>query len=211
MSSSQPNLDRWTFRLFWAGVGVAALSLLLVTTWYVPSLEDSSFWNALIAFTILGIVSDSSFLPNPRIATARVGSSVVFIPFLAAAMLFAPPWPMAIALITGLVSQVIVRRKSLIRAVFNTAQYMLGVGLGGLVYRVLGGHVGFDTIQLNLQAFLALVVVFFVVNHGAVSLAVSFTTDTSPREAWRGIAGGLLPYDMISSSLAIVLAFLFIK
>src|SRR6266481_854325 len=96
MTSSQPNLDRWTFRLFWAGVGVAALSLLSITTWYIPSLEDSSFWNALIAFTILGIASDSSFLPNPRVSNARVGSSVVFIPFLASAMLFAPPWPMAI-------------------------------------------------------------------------------------------------------------------
>jgi len=211
MGKSQPNLDRLTFRLLLGAVGVAAFGVLLLSPWYIPSLRDTALWNGLIAFTILGIVSDSSFLPNPRIASARVGSSVVFIPFLAAAMLFAPPWPMAIALVTGLVSQVIVRRKSLIRAVFNTAQYMLGVGLGGLVYRALGGHVGFDSIQLNLQAFLALVVVFFVVNHGAVSLAVSFTTDTSPREAWRGIAGGLLPYDMISSSLAIVLAFLYIK
>ncbi len=211
MSKSQPDLDRLTFRLLLGSVGAAAFGVLLLSPWYIPSLEDTALWNGLIAFTILGIVSDSSFLPNPRIATARVGSSVVFIPFLAAAMLFAHPWPMAIALITGLVSQVIVRRKSLIRAVFNTAQYMLGVGLGGLVYHALGGHVGFDKTQLNLQAFLALVVVFFVVNHGAVSLAVSFTTDTSPREAWRGIAGGLLPYDMISSSLAIVLASLFIK
>jgi len=211
MSQSQPDLDRLTFRLLLGAVGAAALGILLATSWYIPSLSESVFWNALIAFTILGIASDSSFLPNPRISTARVGSSVVFIPFLAAAMLFAPPWPMAIALVTGLVSQLIVRRKSLIRAAFNTAQYMLGVGLGGLVYRALGGHVGFDTVQLNLQAFLALVVVFFIINHGAVSLAVSFTTDTSPREAWRGIAGGLLPYDMISSSLAIVLAYLFIK
>jgi putative nucleotidyltransferase with HDIG domain len=211
MTNSQPNLDRWTFRLFLAGVGVAAISLLLVTTWYVPSLDDSSFWNALIAFTILGIASDSSFLPNPRVSSARVGSSVVFIPFLASAMLFAPPWPMAIALITGLVSQVIVRRKSLIRAVFNTAQYMLGVGLGGVVYSSLGGHIGFDGVRLNFLAFAALVAVFFIINHGTVSLAVSLTTDVSLREAWRGIAGGVLPYDMISSSLAIVLAYLFIK
>src|SRR5467141_2726964 len=126
-------------------------------------------------------------------------------------MLFAPPWPMAIALITGLVSRVVVRRKSLIRAVFNTAQYMLGVGLGGVAYSSLGGHVGFDGVRLNFLAFAALVAVFFIINHGTVSLAVSLTTDVSLREAWRGIAGGVLPYDMISSSLAIVLAYLFIK
>jgi len=211
MSQSQPDLDRLTFRLLLGAVCTGAVGILAASPWFIPTLNDTGLWNGLIAFTVLGIASDSSFLPNPRISTARVGSSVVFIPFLAAAMLFPPPWPMAIALITGLVSQIIVRRKSLIRAVFNTAQYMLGVGLGGLVYRALGGHVGFDTIQLNLQAFVALVVVFFFINHGTVSLAVSFTTETSPREAWRGIAGGLLPYDLISSSLAIVLAYLYIK
>src|SRR2546422_10528120 len=153
MTGSQPNLERWTFRLFLAGVGVAALSLLLVTTWYVPSINDSLFWNALIAFTILGIASDSSFLPNPRVSSARVGSSVVFIPFLASAMLFAPPWPMIIALITGITSQVFVRRKGLIRATFNTAQYMLAVGLAASAYTALGGHVGFDAVHLNVQAF----------------------------------------------------------
>ena len=80
-----------------------------------------------------------------------------------------------------------------------------------MVYSSLGGHVGFDGVQINFLAFAALVAVFFTINHGTVSLAVSLTTDVSLREAWRGIAGGVLPYDMISSSLAIVLAYLFIK
>src|SRR3989449_5081375 len=88
---------------------------------------------------------------------------------------------------------------------------MLGVGLGGVVYSSLGGHVGFDGVRLIFLAFAALVAVFFIINHGTVSLAVSLTTDVSLREAWRGISGGGLPYDMISRSLAIVLAYLFIK
>ncbi len=214
MADSQPRFDRWAFRFLLAAIAAAALALLLVTRWYIPSISDSAdaaFWNALIAFAVLGIASDSSFLPNARISNARIGSSVVFIPFLASAMLFAPPWPMVIALITGVISQVFVRRKGLIRATFNTAQYMLAVGLAASAYTALGGHVGFDAVHLNVQAFAILVAVFFVINHGAVSLAVSLTTDMSLREAWRGTAGGLWFYDLISSSLAIVLAYLFIK
>lgn len=211
MSEGQPELNRLNFWLLLGGVAASAIGLLTATSWYIPSIADTAFWNALVAFAVLGIASDSSFLPIPRISAARIGSSVVFIPFLASVMLFAPPWPMIIALVTGLIAQLVVRRKSLVRAAFNTAQYMLGVGLGGLAYSALGGYVGFDRVHLNVTAFAALVVVFFAINHGTVSLAVSLTTDISLREAWTRIGGGLLLYDMVSSTLAIVLAFLFIE
>ena len=211
MGENQPQFDRWSFRLLLAAVGVAAISLLFATEWYVPPIANTSFWNALVAFTLLGIASDSAFLPVPRISHARVGSSVVFIPFLASVLLFPAPWPMIIAGTTGLVAHYIIRRKVLVRALFNTAQYVLFVGLGGLVYAGLGGQVGFNAVHLNFAAFAAMVLVFFVVNQGTVALAVSWTTDISVREAWTRIAGDSLLYDLVSSSLAIVLAFLFTR
>jgi putative nucleotidyltransferase with HDIG domain len=210
-ANKSPQLDRWSFRFLLFSLGVAAMFLLTRGDWFVPSADDARFWNAFIAFMALGIASDSSFLPLPRIPTARLGSSVVFVPFLAAVLLFSHPWPLVIAGITGLVSQVAIRRKELPRAAFNTAQYMLGLGLGALAYTALGGHVGFDRVELNITAFAALVVIFFVVNQGTVSLAVSLTSDISLREAWSRIVAGTIIYDLVSSSLAIVLAFLFIR
>jgi putative nucleotidyltransferase with HDIG domain len=211
MTEKQPQFDRTSFRLLLVVVCGAAATLLAVTNWYIPSFSDRAFWNALAALTILGVASDSSFIPSPRISTSGIGSSVVFIPFLAGVLLFPPPWPMLIACLTGLVSQLVVRRKTFVRAGFNTAQYMLLVGLGGLVYAVLGGHVGFDKVQVSFVAFAAMVLVFFVVNQIAVSLAVYLTTDIPLREAWNKIAGDSLLYDLVSSSLAIVLAFLYIR
>lgn len=185
--------------------------MLFATEWSVPPISDSAFWNALIAFSVLGIASDSAFLPVPRISNARVGSSVVFIPFLASVLLFPSPWPMVIAGATGLVAHYVVRRKTLVRALFNTAQYILFVGLGSMAYVALGGHVGSDTVQVNFSAFAAMVLVFFVVNQGTVALAVSYTTDISIREAWTRIAGDSVLYDLVSSSLALALAFLFTR
>src|SRR5437016_2583623 len=211
MGENQPKFDRWRFRLLLAAIGVAAITLLFATEWYVPPIANTSFWNALVAFAFLGIASDSAFLPVPRISHARVGSSVVFIPFLASVLLFAPPWPMVIAGTTGLFAHYIIRRKTLVRALFNAAQYMLFVGLGGTAYAALGGHVGFDAVHVNFTAFAAMVLVFFIVNQGTVALAVSWTTDISIREAWTRIAGDSILYDLVSSSLAIVLAFLFTR
>jgi putative nucleotidyltransferase with HDIG domain len=211
MGENQPQFDRWSFRLLLAAVSVAAISLLFATQWYVPPISNTSFWNALVAFALLGIASDSAFLPVPRISNARIGSSVVFIPFLASVLLFPPPWPMVIAGLTGLIAHLIVRRKTLVRAWFNTAQYMLFVGLGGSAYVALGGHVSFNSIHVDFAAFATMVLVFFVVNQGTVAFAVSQTTDISLREAWSRIAGDSILYDLVSSSLAIVLAFLFTK
>ena len=211
MGENQPRFDRWSFRLLLAAVSVAAVSLLFATEWYIPPISDTAFWNALVAFALLGIASDSAFLPVPRISNGGIGSSVVFIPFLASVLLFPPPWPMVIAGLTGLVAHLIVRRKTLVRASFNTAQYMLFVGLGGSAYVALGGHVSFNTIHVNFAAFATMVLVFFVVNQGTVALAVSRTTDITVREAWSRIAGDSVLYDLVSSSLAIVLAFLFTK
>jgi len=88
---------------------------------------------------------------------------------------------------------------------------MIGVGLGGLAYSALGGHVGIDKVQLNFPAFATLVVVFFAVNQSTVSLWVSLTTDISLREAWTRITGGFVLYDLVASTLSIVLAYLFVQ
>ena len=210
MSEKQPQFNRTGFRLLLAIVCVSAVLFLALSEWYIPSFADGHFWNAVVAFAILGIASDSAFIPSPRISSSGIGSSVVFIPFLAAVLLFPPPWPAVIALITGIVSQLLVRRKTLVRAAFNTAQYMLLVELGRLTYVSLGGHVGFDKVQMSFVAFAALVIVFFIVNQTAVSLAVFLTTEIPFREAWNKIAGSSLLYDLVSSSLAIVLAYLYI-
>ena len=211
MSENQPQFDRWSFRFLLGAVCAAAIGLLAASDWYLPPLTDTAFWNAVVAFTVLGIISESAFLPVPRISNGRVNASVAFIPLFASVLLFAPPWPLLIAGTTGLVAHYVVRRKTLVRALFNTAQYILSVGLGALVFSALGGYVGLDTVRVNFLAFVLLVLTFFAVNQVSVFLALSTTTDTSVREVWNRIIGHSFLYDVVASSLAIVLAFLFIK
>jgi putative nucleotidyltransferase with HDIG domain len=205
-----PQLDRWSFRFLLGALTAGAMVLLAARQWYVPEVSDTRFWNGFIAFVLLGIACDSSFLSISRLSVARVGTSVAFIPFIASILLFSHPWPMVIAGVSGLAAETIVRKPP-VRAWFNTAQYMLAAGLGELAYGALGGYVGLDRLQFNFLAFAVLVLVFFAVNQGCVSLAVSLTSDISLRETWTRIAGGSPLYDLVSSSLAILLSFLFIK
>jgi len=119
---------------------------------------------------------------------------------------------MLISGITALFVDTFIRRKPTIRVWFNTAQYMLATGLGGLVYTSLGGTVSLDEFSFSLIAFLALVLAFFVVNHGSVAIAVAFSSrGVSIREAWGRISGSAFVTDLLSSTLAVLLVFLYVK
>src|SRR5258708_3069272 len=83
-----PQLDRWRFRSLLVAISVGTGVLLVVQEWSIPPIADTSYWNGLLAFVLLGIACDSSFLPISRISFARLGTSVAFIPFIASALLF---------------------------------------------------------------------------------------------------------------------------
>src|SRR2546427_5130117 len=151
-------------------VAAASLYLLFGLAWELPAPFPSRFWNALATFAIIGIVSDSLSFKLP---VAKVNTSVGFIPFIASVALFRHPWAMVIAGVTAVVVDLFVRHKPSVRVAFNTAQYMLATGLASLVYSRLGGSVSLESFEFTLVPFVGLVVTFFVVNKGSVSLAVS--------------------------------------
>jgi len=186
----------------------ASVSLVAMLPWDLPSSSPSRFWNALAAFALLGIVSDSLFF---KIPIAKANASLAFIPLLATVALFNHPWPMLIGGSTALVVDTFVRRKPAIRIVFNTSQYMLAVGVGGWIYRSLGGAVGLDNFSFTFVPFIALVISFFIINHGSVALAVAFSSGVSVREAWGRIGGRALVTDFFASTLAILLVFLYVR
>lgn len=191
-------------------VAVTAATVWLVATrvWTPPAEGSPTTWNGIIAFAALALLCDTTFL---RISFANINSSVAFVPFLASVMLFPHPWPMLISGVTAVTVDTFVRKKPPIRIWFNTAQYMLAVGLGAEVFHLLGGSVLSDHFSVKIVAFVGLVVTYFLVNSGSVAIAVAISSGVSVREAWSRIIGDRFLYDLFSSSLAILLAFLYLK
>lgn len=191
-----------------SAVSVATLSVLAFREWDIPAPFPSKFWNAIAAFVILGIVSESFSFTIP---VANVRTSVSFVAFIASVALFQHPWPMLIGGLTALVADTFIRHKPFIRVWFNTAQFMLASGLCTLVYTALGGSVSLERFGFLPLPFVSLVVVYFLVNHGSVALAVSLSSGVSVREAWGRIGKDALATDLLSSTLAVLLVFLYVK
>jgi putative nucleotidyltransferase with HDIG domain len=191
-----------------AAVTAAAVAVLANPAWTAGGPASPRFWQALIAFTLLGVACETSSLHR---SFANVGASIAFIPLLASVALFEHPWPMLVAGVTTAIGESLVRRKPLIRVWFNTAQSMLALGLGGLVYRALGGLVSLERFSFAPLAFLGLVLIYFFVNSGSVGLAVAISSGTSVRESWSRVVGGDSAYDLFSSAVAVLLVFLYVN
>jgi MASE9 protein len=189
-------------------VSVATLSLLALREWDISGPFPARFWNALAAFVIIGILSESFSFTIP---VGNVRTSVAFVPIIASVMLFGHPWPMFIGGVTAFVGDTFVRNKPPTQVWFNAAQFMLASGLGGLVYSRLGGSVSLDAFDFALIPFACLVLVYFLVNHGGVALTDLWGTGPSVRDARGRIGKDQLAADLLSSMLAVLLAFLFVK
>src|SRR6266545_6129899 len=185
---------------------VAAL-LLLFPSWTFSQVAGPRHWNAIAAFAITAMLCDAWSL---RTSFANVISSIVFVPLFASVALLDHPLPMLIGGLSASMVETFVRRKPAIRVWFNTVQFMVAVGLGTLVYHALGGMTNSDQFTFSFFPFVGLVATFFIVNQGSVALAVAYSSGVSIHESWERIGAARL-YDVLASSLAILLVFLYVK
>jgi len=81
---------------------------------------------------------------------------VVFVPLFASVALFDHPVPIIMSGLSAAIVEVFVRRKPPIRVWFNTVQFMVAIGLGGLIYHALGGVSSTELFSFSLLPSLAL-------------------------------------------------------
>ena len=208
----QPQLARTTvvpgqYRIYLLVLGLTGVAGWLLTTSQWSLSPTGELWNDVAVFAVTAILSEAWQLRG----FANISSSVVFVPLFSSVLLFQRPLPMLIAGFALAVVETFVRRKPAIRVWFNTAQYMVAVGLGAVVYSSLGGTVSISDFSFRLIPFAGLIGTFFIINQGSVAAAIAITNGLTIRESWERIGGGARIYDVLASSLAILLAFLYVK
>jgi putative nucleotidyltransferase with HDIG domain len=200
-------------RIYVLLVVAAAAACVLVAGWDVPSADGARFWNALVAFAVLGFLCEASYL-KVRIGRSDTTSSVAFIPYIAAVLLLDTGWAVTIAAAANFAAEYGVRKRPPAKIVFNVAQVMLSVALASLIYQIYDVRYG----QPSLTHFhfapiptAAAVLTFFVVNTTAVTAVVVLNDELRFDDVWRRIAGPSLIYDVFLSALGPLLAFLYVE
>ena len=186
---------------------------MAAVSWHVPIADQSLHWNAVAAFAALGFLSEATYL-RLRVGQSETNASVAFIPFIASLLLFDTGWAVSIAAVAELGVEYAVRKKPPIKILFNVGQLIVSLSLASWVYHALGGVSSlthFALTPVEAIAIGAAVMTYFVVNTTAVTAAVALSDRLAFDAAWRRIGGPSLVYDLFSSALGPLLAFLYVE
>lgn len=178
----------------------------------------------LVALILLGLSSETGTLTITVVKSAGSTSSIIFLPLLVSIVLFGAEATVLFIAVTGVVAEFILRKKELIRAAFNSAQYILSTFIAGLAWeRFNSGALGVPNAAGVLPdpdyftttvAFVTFGFVFLILNHGAVSLAIALNERVKLRRVWLGLVGRTgtnLALDFLVSPIAIAVALLYLQ
>lgn len=110
------------------------------------------------------------------------------------------------------------RRAGKVKLVFNMAQLALSLGIAGVVYQALGGVPGagvensiYSLGPADIAPVLAIHVTQYLLNQGLVAVAVGLSSGSSPVHIWRTNYLWALPQSLGVSSIAVLLALLYLR
>ena len=133
-------------------------------------------------------------------------------------LLFGPVPALILHATTGTFGELIIRRTPPIKATFNISQFALSTVVGGLVFTVVGGlpqapELSDGDFAYQLLPLVSFGLVFLLINHGSVAVAIALSQDMSFKKAWgllAGKSGTNLLSDLLVSPISLVIAFLYV-
>lgn len=189
---------------------IAALGLLLFCIWAYPlSLTQNSFR----VLGVLLILSFTSELLALKVTEHGAKTSMDFVPQLAAVILIGPAGATILTAFSWTVGQTLLSDKPAHKALFNIGQAVVSVALGALAFIAAGGIPSLSEFNIDglLLPFAIAVLVYFGVNSSAVAYIIAASEERQVREVWQELSFAPLILDLLVSSLALLVAYLYIN
>jgi hypothetical protein len=117
---------------------VLAVVMLVVQDWSgFATLTTSDYWG-VGTLAVLALVAEMQRL-SIQVGGDSGGSSIGFLPLFTLLLLFGPAAALGTMVMLGVVMGYGLRRKELLRANFNIAQWVVSTALGGMAFAAAGG------------------------------------------------------------------------
>jgi putative nucleotidyltransferase with HDIG domain len=182
---------------------VAGIFVYLIAPGTTPALIRAS-----LCFATLSMLSE---LLAYEKAGRRETGSIAFLPLLAA-VIVAPSWLSVVASALANAVVQIVRRRVLLKNLFNVAQTALAVSLAIVAYLLFGGQsLLAGQHPMNLVAIVASLVVFVVANTAALKGAIAVSEIKPFWRLWREAIGVTLLYDLLALPFVYVFALVYVN
>jgi len=189
-------------------IGVITTSAIALFIYLIPSLPSlSNIWLVLIFFLAVSVFAEFIPVDLPMAGSITIGFPVDFVIIL----VYGPALAMLISAISAIISEVLGKKTSWYKIIFNTSQYALSVGVAGLTYQYVGGVVGFQNFfKFALPAALC-ALTYCVVNSIMVTLVISLSQETRITTVWRLNIKAMIPSYLSEAPMGFLMAIVYVE
>jgi len=210
ISSTTRRTPEAAFRRYTIGLAVVSVLVVAGTVTAFPPTVDGPW---LLACATLAVLATISALLALTVTESGASTAVDFLPHLAAVILLGPAGAVALAFAEQLVAEFFILKKDRVRATFNLASFSLATAGAAILFIAFGGAPSLETLEFRtaFPPFIIAVLGYFAVNSLSVSYAISLVEKRAFSEVWRQAAGSIIVFDVAMSSLAYLIAFLYVR
>lgn len=186
-----------------------AILLLALSGFLFPPQFDQAWTTILGTLLILSFASELLAL---KVTEGGTETSMDFVPQLGAVLLIGPSGAAILTLVSWTVYQTFLSDNPPHKATFNIAQSVISITAAGLIFVMLGGEPSTDSFYLGqvILPFAAAVVAYFGINSLAVTYIIAVSEDKQFTTVWQELSLTPFVFDLLISSLALLVAYLYI-
>lgn len=182
-----------------------AIALFIYLTPSLPSF--SNIWLAILFFLTISIFAEFIPVDLPVGGVISIGFPIDFVLIL----VYGPALAMLITALGALIGEIIEKKVSWYKILFNTAQYALTAGIAGIAYQQAGGVVGAQNIfQFILPAAIC-ALTYCIVNITLFIMVVSFSQNVRIKTIWRTSIKEMIPSYIAEAPMGFLMAIVYVE
>ena len=185
---------------------VAILAVALFICLF-PSLSlISNIWLIFAFFLAISVFAEFIPVDLPMAGSITIGFPIDFIIIL----VYGPALAMLISAISAIISELLGKKTSWYKIIFNASQYALSVGIAGLTYQYVGGVVGFQNFFKYFFPAAICAFVYCLINLILVTMVISLDQGDRIKDVWRINFKGILPTYLSEAPIGFLMAIVYV-
>ncbi|HDK27065.1 MAG TPA: HD-GYP domain-containing protein, partial [Candidatus Atribacteria bacterium] len=163
-------------------IGTVVILATVLFIYLIPSLPAfSDIWLPFIFFLVLSVFSEFFPVNLPMGGVMSIGFPVDY----ALILVYGPALSMIVTILSALIAEIIERKSSWFKILFNISQLALSAGIAGLVYQNTGGIVGFHNFLKFIFPATLCALTYCFVNLIMVTVVMSLAQGSRIFTVWR--------------------------
>lgn len=191
-------------------VYIVLITTLAITLfiYLAPSLPlFSNIWWAIIFFLTISTFAELISIALPKGGFVSIGFPIDFVLIL----VYGPALAMLISVLGALISEIIERKISWYKILFNASQFALSVGIAGVVYQYTGGIIGFQNFFRFIFPATLCAIIYCFINLVLVTMFISLDQRSRITAVWRINFKEILPSYLAEAPLGFLMAVIYVQ